>query len=124
MAFAARAVCVRDHCRRPDSFETWRPGERPAQARLDDFIGGDLGRYHRDRDRPESAAISRLSPYLHFGEISPRHVWHAVAARVQAEPALEAGGNGYLRELGWREFYAHVLVLHPEMPDVADDGRG
>ena len=98
--------------------ETWRPGERDAQSRLYDFIDGNLSRYHSDRDRPEPAATSCLSPYLHFGEISPRQVWHAIDARIQAEPALEAGGNAYLRELGWREFDAHALVLHPEMPDV------
>jgi deoxyribodipyrimidine photo-lyase len=58
-----------------------------------------------------------LSPSLHWGEISPRQVWHAVQMRAAAEPALAADAESFLREVGWREFYANVLV---EQPDAAE----
>ena len=94
------------------------PGESRGQARLEAFAADAIQRYADERDRPDLPSTSRLSPYLHFGEISPRHVWHAVSMRMQADVRLTAGGDAYLRELGWREFCAHLLALHPDMPDT------
>jgi deoxyribodipyrimidine photo-lyase len=98
--------------------KTWRPSEANAQARLDAFAHDDLGRYGEERDRPDRPSTSRLSPHLHFGEISPRHVWHTVTMRLEAEPKLTVAGSSYLRQLGWREFCAHLLTLHPDMADA------
>ena len=66
--------------------------------------------YATERDRPDHAGTSRLSPHLHFGEISPRQVWHALRASKQAniEP--------YLRQLVWREFAHHLLYHFPHTP--------
>ena len=97
--------------------ETWRPGEASAQARLERFAHDDLARYGEERDRPDRPSTSRLSPHLHFGEMSPRHVWHSVMMRLEAEPSLTVAGSAYLRQLGWREFCAHLLTLHPDMAD-------
>ncbi len=47
-----------------------------------------LDRYADDRDRPDLEGSSRLSPHLHWGELSPRQVWHAVAGRL-AESGFE-----------------------------------
>jgi deoxyribodipyrimidine photo-lyase len=102
------AVGLRDH---------WSPGEAAARERLISFVDRGLRRYHLDRNRPEPAATSRLSPHLHFGELSPREIWHTVFARMQADPRLSAGGESWLREIGWREFCAHTLAAHPRMPD-------
>jgi deoxyribodipyrimidine photo-lyase len=93
--------------------EAWTPGEAGAQARLDAFLGDTLRHYHQGRDRPDLAGTSRLSPHLHFGEISPRAVWHAV--RALAGPG--AGPERFLTELGWREFSYHLLYHAPEMPE-------
>ena len=54
-------------------------GEGAARARLDDFVRDALARYGEDRGRPETMAVSHLSPYLHFGQISPVEI--ALAAR-------------------------------------------
>jgi deoxyribodipyrimidine photo-lyase len=97
--------------------QTWRPGERPGRERLEAFVDDDLRGYGRDRDRPEPGATSRLSPHLHFGEVSPRQVWHAVRHRIEADAGAAHGGEAFLRELGWREFCAHVLVDHPQIAD-------
>ncbi len=81
----------------------WTPGEIGAQRQLRRFTGAD---YAAGRDRPDLAGTSRLSPHLHFGEISPRQLW----AACQPHPA-------YLRQLIWREFAYHLLHHFPRTPD-------
>ncbi len=54
--------------------ETWQPGEAGARAELERFLNGPIERYHEARDWPAEPGTSRLSPYLHFGEISPRQI--------------------------------------------------
>lgn len=91
----------------------WQPGEAGAQARLARFLTGALADYETGRDIPGSEGVSRLSPHLHFGEIGPRQVWHAVR---QEEAAGSPGADPFLRQLGWREF-AHYLLYHfPDTP--------
>lgn len=96
----------------------WTPGEAGAHERLAAFLDSALARYKTDRDRPDREGTSRLSPYLHFGEISPRQVWHAtrMAAAEQGGKA-DAGAEAFLRELVWREFSAHLLFHWPHIPE-------
>jgi deoxyribodipyrimidine photo-lyase len=103
--------------------ETWAPGERAALARLERFLADDLAAYRDNRDRPEPAVTSALSPHLHFGEISPRQIWHATAMRAAHAPTVAAAAEAFLRELGWREFYANILVDAPSLPDEPLDVR-
>ncbi|WP_363349272.1 deoxyribodipyrimidine photo-lyase [Methylocystis echinoides] len=97
--------------------ETWRVGEKAARARLSEFAKDRLRDYKTARDFMGEEGTSRLSPHLHFGEVSPRRVW--------AEATSQAGEAGlpFLRELGWREFCHHLLVAFPEMPDRGLDKR-
>lgn len=50
--------------------ETWHPGEAGDSQQLETFLDGHLKAYSADRDRPDHFGTSRLSPRLHFGEIS------------------------------------------------------
>ena len=98
----------------PDWAETmataWTPGEEGAQAQLKSFLDTALTSYKSDRDRPDRDGTSRLSPHLHFGEISPRQVWHGVCLATGEQGAkADAGAEAFLRELVWREFCAHLL---------------
>ena len=93
------------------------PGEAAAVTRLETFLDSAVHRYQTARDQPGVAGTSRLSPHLHFGEISPRQVWHAVQASMAAGTAPGGEGVGFLRELGWREFSAHLLFHWPDLPD-------
>lgn len=103
--------------RRPDWAlgwdERWQCGEEAAAQRFADFLDDGLDRYHMMRDRPDCDGTSRLSPHLHFGEIGPRQVWHGVRLRGEAGAA---GAETYLKEIGWREFYHHLLVDFPDLP--------
>ena len=95
--------------------EMWRPGEQGAVDRLQHFLEEAALAYAQNRDRPDSPSTSRLSPYLHFGEISPRQVWRAVRKRAVRRRGAEAKQQteAYLRQLGWREFAYHLLHHFP-----------
>ena len=92
----------------------WTPGEAAARARLGHFVTDGLEGYANARDRLDRDATSRLSPHLHFGEVSPGQVWHAAAAAA-ANAKGERGAEAFLRELVWREFAAHQLFHFPRL---------
>ena len=96
--------------------DTWTPGE-PAALELIDDLAPTLRDYAAHRDRPDLDVTSRLSPYLHFGEISPRQVWHGVR-RLEAQGQALAGADAFLRQLYWREFSAYLLFHYPELPSA------
>jgi len=91
----------------------WQPGSAGAHAQLQRFLAGAVASYADDRNRPDRVGTSRLSPHLHFGEISPRQVWHALKAR-SAGPTWRT--SQFLAEVGWREFAHHLLYHFPRTP--------
>ncbi len=95
---------------------TWTAGEKGGQARLDDFLDGAMAGYRSSRDRPDMPGTSRISPHLHFGELSPRQVWHRARFAMEMTGA-EDGCTAFLRELLWREFSYHLLHHWPSLPD-------
>ncbi len=96
--------------------ESWKAGEAAAQQRLKAFLE-DVAGYAEERDRPDRAGTSRLSPHLRFGEISPRQVWHAARFAAAEHPRLAADIDKFLSELGWREFCRHLLY---DVPDLTE----
>ena len=94
--------------------DTWTPGEQGAFERLEAAceIAAD---YAEDRDRPGIDGTSRLSPHLHFGELSPRQVWHDI--RSSASPRGRKGADALLRQLYWRDFSAYLLYHFPRLPN-------
>lgn len=96
------------------------PGEAGAQRVLKEFLRTRLGSYDTDRDRPDQEGTSRLSAHLHFGEVSPRQIWHAcgrLAARTSS-PAQPWQESRFLTEVGWREFAFHLLYHFPHTPTL------
>ncbi len=96
--------------------ETWTPGELGAQVRLETFLNAALTGYHDGRDRPDRESTSRLSPHLHFGELSPAAVWHTARSWASCEGYEGKALETFLKELVWREFSAHLLFHFPELP--------
>ncbi len=96
---------------------SWTPSEAGARAALEHFLHNNLAGYAANRDRPDMASTSRLSPFLHFGHLSPRQVWHASQAAVAsgASKASCADLEKFFSELGWREFSYHLLFHHPDL---------
>jgi deoxyribodipyrimidine photo-lyase len=87
---------------------SWQPGESGARRLLQRFLEDALEHYPERRDYPAVRGTSRLSPHLHFGEISPRQVWAACAGR------RSLASKAFIRQLGWREFAHHLLYHFPD----------
>ena len=100
--------------------EMWEPGEKGAMARFNGFEPEAIAEYPDQRDFPAVRGTSTLSPHLHFGEISPRLVWHQTQETVatQSKSGLNRGAEGWLRQLVWREFAHHLLYHFPHTPEA------
>lgn len=92
----------------------WSPGEAGAAQLLERFLPQAVTTYRESRNLPGTPGTSRLSPHLHFGEISPRQIWHAVHQRFHGRPPEDAAT--FLSEIGWREFAYHILFHFPTTP--------
>jgi deoxyribodipyrimidine photo-lyase len=84
------------------------PGEPAGREAMESWLEDGVADYAEHHDRL-AGGTSRLSPYLHFGCVSVRELEQRVAARKGDGPAA------YRRQLCWRDFYAHVLLFHPEV---------
>jgi len=103
--------------------EAWTPGESGALAQLESFAAGAMAAYAEGRNRPDRPETSRLSPYLHFGEIGPRQCLAAARNAVAERPSSQGSADSFVRELGWREFAHHLLHHFPQTPTTPLDGR-
>jgi deoxyribodipyrimidine photo-lyase len=95
----------------------WKIGESAAAEQLSQFAAHHWRDYSDMRNRPDHVGTSRLSPYLHFGEISPRQIWHgldAAAAKAGTGPWQQ---TQFVSEIGWREFAYHLLYHFPHTPE-------
>jgi deoxyribodipyrimidine photo-lyase len=80
-------------------------GERAARAAVGTFLSGRVDDYDEARDLLGTEGASRLSPYLHFGCLSPRE--------LESRLVPGAGSESFRRQLCWRDFYGHVLLHFP-----------
>jgi deoxyribodipyrimidine photo-lyase len=92
----------------------WNVGEEAAHQRLDAFLHEGLTGYKEGRNFPYKLNVSRLSPYLHFGEISANYVWY----KLQLSNGLRYSNDTdhFCSELGWREFSYYLLYYFPDLP--------
>ncbi|TYC66007.1 deoxyribodipyrimidine photo-lyase [Stappia sp. BW2] len=96
--------------------DLWTPGEAGASERLASFLQEGLKGYGKLRNRPDLPNVSRLSPHLHFGEISPRQIWHETQEVMDKKPSLGDDGMKFLSEIAWREFSHNLLYHFPKLP--------
>jgi deoxyribodipyrimidine photo-lyase len=95
---------------------TWTPGSNAAHEQLRRFLGEAFDDYGAARDRPGISGTSRLSPHLHFGEIGPREIWHAIRRTAELHGRHAWRDSQFVTELGWREFAHHLLYHFPDTP--------
>ncbi len=88
-------------------FDVWTPGEEGARAAFRAFLPK-IADYNESRNLPSVEGISRLSPHLHFGEISPATLWH------HASRAAGAQAESFLREVGWRDYATNLIDQFPD----------
>ena len=93
----------------------WKVGEAAAQKALADFLGDGIDNYYANRNFPALDSTSHLSPRLHFGEISPVQIWHAVQRHKHLHGHEDQCGH-FLREVIWREFNYNLLHHFPDLP--------
>jgi deoxyribodipyrimidine photo-lyase len=85
--------------------QEWTPGEAGAHERLEAFLD-EAAAYDSRRNLPSEEGSSRLSPHMHFGEISPAHIWNHLNA-------AEGDVTTFRKELVWRDFAQNQIVLLP-----------
>lgn len=92
--------------------DTFTGGTHAARRRLAAFVRDGLTNYDRDRNHPEMAGTSQLSPYLHFGQISPLTIALAVrdAERV-GKAGPETTKRFFEQVIAWRELSV-LFVRH------------
>lgn len=90
----------------------WVPGEAAAWRQLQQFVEEGLRGYAEGRDFPGQAHCSRLSPYLRFGHLSPRQIWHAMSAAALQHRLPGQDLDKFLAELGWRDFCQYLHYHH------------
>ena len=97
--------------------DTWSPGEKGAHQRLNNFLKEGIKNYKIGRNRPDKEFISRLSPHLHFGELSPHQAWFRVKELKQSSDTKDSIEH-FLSELGWREFSNNLLYYWQNLPEI------
>jgi len=85
------------------------PGSSGANRRLDDFLKK-IADYRILRDFPSVEATSHLSSDLHFGTIGPRAI-------LEVLDNTSDSGKAFIRQLAWRDWYAHLLFASPQIVD-------
>jgi deoxyribodipyrimidine photo-lyase len=93
----------------------WKMGETAAQEKFMEFLEGGLLGYKEGRNYPDKPNVSRLSPHLHFGEISPHQAWYGAQIKGTMTSWTQDVDH-FLSELGWREFSYYLLYHFPHLP--------
>ncbi|MBC6415017.1 MAG: deoxyribodipyrimidine photo-lyase [Bdellovibrionales bacterium] len=88
----------------------WEIGEEGAKKRFYHFLKKDLSSYKKGRNVPAKNSVSRLSPYLHFGQISPHQLWDKIPDRESDSNSIH-----FCRELAWREFSYNQLYHNKDL---------
>lgn len=93
----------------------WTPGEYGAHNALNEFLDNGIQGYKKWRDYPDKNHTSKLSPHLHFGEISPHQIWHKLN-QYTLENGTSEDVQSFRREIAWREFSHYQLYHFPNLP--------
>ena len=91
--------------------KNWNIGEVQAQIKFENFLKKSINSYKEGRDVPSKEAVSKISPHLHFGEISPNQLWYKIRNFGD-----DKNIDHFCSELGWREFSYSQLYFNPKLP--------
>jgi deoxyribodipyrimidine photo-lyase len=90
-------------------------GEKAASARLAHFLRAGLLGYETDRDRPAIDGSSRLSHHLRWGTLSATEALRRAMTAGAGSPGLARAAQAWVRQLAWRDFFAHLLLAEPRL---------
>lgn len=94
-------------------YKAWNPTRAGGMGRLHAFLQHHAEGYSEARDLPAEDGTSRLSPYLHWGQIGPREI-----AAALAPLRAKKGGEVFFNEILWREFGYHILFHFPHTAEA------
>ncbi|HCR85209.1 MAG TPA: deoxyribodipyrimidine photolyase [Alphaproteobacteria bacterium] len=95
----------------------WVISENAAHENLEKFFHNGMKNYSDNRNFADNEnGTSKLSPYLHFGQISPHQILSATQFFSQVKPDLEKGGEKFINEIYWREFSYNLLGNFNDLP--------
>ncbi len=89
----------------------WKVGEKNANLKMTEFFKKGIDDYKEGRNFPFKKNVSRLSPHIHFGEISPKQLW-VKAKSIGSNKNTEH----FVSEICWREFSYYLLYHFPNLP--------
>ncbi len=93
-------------------------GAHAAHARLQHFVSHLLSGYAQRRNHPDEDATSMLSPYLHYGHVSPLTIYLALEAAVEKDKSLRESADSFLDEMvTWRELCINYVKYNPHYDD-------
>jgi deoxyribodipyrimidine photo-lyase len=105
------ALLPKDKTWHQTMMQDWHATESHASQQLAQFLDNGLNNYKVGRDFSAQRSVTRLSPYLHFGQISPNQIWYALEPFEENPQAF-----ALKRELAWREFSYSLLYHLPSLP--------
>ena len=91
----------------------WEIGESFAEKQMNNFLKEGLGDYSHGRNFPNKLNVSRISPYLHWGQISPNTLWYNAEKLQQDVETINI--DIFKSELGWREFFYNLMFHFPNI---------
>ena len=89
----------------------WQVGEKNAHLKMTEFFKKGIDDYKEGRNFPFKKNVSRLSPHIHFGEISPKQLWVKTKS-ISSNKNTEH----FVSEICWREFSYYLLYHFPNLP--------
>lgn len=99
--------------------DTFHGGTHAALVRLKKFVDHGLATYPEQRNHPETDGTSRMSPYLHYGHISPLTIALAVEDAYKSGAVPQAARDSFLSELiGWRELSVNFVRYDPNYDSI------
>ena len=100
----------------------WKAGEKAAMSQLDNFLKSSVLAYDINRNLPAVIGTSKLSPCLHFGEISPRQIINKLLNSRSLKDLCD-GEEVFAKEIFWREFAYNLIFHFPHTVDEPLDER-
>ena len=95
--------------------KNWDISDEGMEKHVDNFFSYGIKDYKEGRNFPTKKSVSRLSPYIHWGLVSPNVLWHK-CNEIQSD-TNEINIDHFKSELAWREFSYYLLYYFPELPN-------
>lgn len=95
----------------------WQPGEQSAIKNWEEFLYSSMADYEKRRDFPNKNATSKISPYLSWGNISVKSIFHSIQRFYEENPSInhDVSMNAFIRQLVWRDFAYDQLSHYPDL---------